>query len=382
MNRYVALLSALLCISCGGGSKESSSQKQSRPDKSEATASSRIELAEDAIQRAVLNNDTVTLRRVIFENPDFNLNRPMDSGDTLLTYAIKMKFNLVRNVLLEKGANPDIVSQNSDYSGQTPLMIAASIGETGSIMALLDAGAAINNQDWLGDTALLKSIKSGTDESARALIYAGADLKIKNDEQESALDLAERFARKDIADYLRGLADLDLGAPTTPLFRKILTDADIVNYRKLIALHPDVPRVLESINPLLITIESTNENNAFEIAVSLLALDVSPNGPIVATTTPLNRAVALKKRNFTELLIRNNADVNLTDNDERPALYYAIQNNDERMVDLLINSGAKDKIGSFKGCKVADAVKKRLTTELERDDNQRIQSRLGCFWTR
>lgn len=377
-NRF--LLSALLCLSCG--KKASSPQNHDKANKDLVTVPERLFSAEKELQRSVEANDTIALRRVIFENPDLNLNRTLNDGDTLLTFSIKKNFPLIRNILLEKGANPDLVSQNVDFSGQTPLMIAASLGDNSSIRALIDASAALNNQDWHGDTALHKAIRNTKDDAARALIYAGADLQIQNDDHESPLKIAQRLERRDIADYILGLVNLELGAPTTEIFRRILRDADIVNYRKLVSLHPEAIREFESINPLVLAIEAQNDLNSFEIAQSLLALKLSPDGPVLAEASPLNRAVALKKMNFTELLLRYKADVNLVDNSGHPPLYYAIDNNDEEMVELLVNNEAKEKFSGFKGCKVADAVKKRLKTAEERFINQKIQSRLDCFWTR
>lgn len=386
--RFQALLVLLLLCSCG--KEASTTSKKTDPVVQPPTVSERLFDAEKELRRAVKTNDTVALRRVLFENSELSLNRALDDGDTLLTYAIKKRFPLIRNILLEKGANPNLVSHHIEFPDQNPLMIAAHLGDTGAIFALLEYNASLNSQDTIGDTALHKAIKNGYDEAAKALIRAGADLQIENDRFDTPLETADSLGRKEIGDFLRGLVNLELGAPTIAVFRQILIDADVVNYRKLIALHPEVIEEYSSINPIALTVESRNDLNGFELAQSLIARKVPVDGPENSETTPLIRAVALKKRNFTELFLRHRADLQKTDSEDRPALYYAIINNDDIMVDLLVNSGAlpsfdrwkNGKRISFRGCKVADSRQRNLREVEENAINRRIQSSLGCRWPR
>lgn len=369
------LISALMVSSCG---KEAATGKSmDASPKKEASVSERLFNAELELRRAVKENDTVRLRLVIFENPDLSLNKYLDDGDTLLVYSIKKKFHLIRNILLEKGAASNQVSLQSDFEGQTPLMIAAHLGDTGSISALLNNGASINLQDNVGDTALHKAIKNGYDEAARTLIRAGSDLQIENDRSESPLETAVALGRKEITIELEALVNLERGAPTVAVFRQILEDGDIVNYRKLVAQHREVIREYSSINPIVISIESSGLNN-FEISQSLLAIGISPDGPEKSATTPLIRAVILRKKNFAELLIGARADLSKVDSDERPALAYAIMNNDEPMVDLLISNGAPVKQGIFRACRTAYSTLRKITNPDEKETMKNILSRLGC----
>ncbi len=383
------LLSALLCSSCG---KEAATGKaREKSHKNEVTTSERLFHAEQELMRAVKMNDTVALRTVIFENPDLSLDKRFHDGYTLLTFAIYKKHRHIRNILLEKGASPELVCLNADYPGFTPLMLAAHLGNTGAISALLDTKAKIDVQDDTGDTALHKAIKNGYDEAAKSLIRAGADLQIENDRLETPLETARNLGRKDITELLHGLMNLEMGAPTISAFRRILLDGDIVNYRKLISFHPDILKEYAVINPLVFTVESENELNSFEIAQSLIARKLSVDGPEDSETTPLIKSVILKKTNFTELFLRMRPNLQKLDKDHRPALYYAIENNDPTMVELLLNHGAHEKFESrsrqgrkirFSGCRTADRKQKDLKTPEEQMINRKIQSLLNCRWPR
>ena len=86
----------------------------------------------------------------------------------------------------------------------------------------------------------------------------------------------------------------------------------------------------------------------------------------------------LKKKNFAELIIGAKADLSKVDSDERPALAYAIINNDEPMVDLLVSSGAPVKLGNFRGCRLAYSTLRKMTDPDEKEIMRNIILRLGC----
>jgi ankyrin repeat protein len=382
------LLSAVIFISCGKKAPTDGAPKKS--GNSEMNVPERLFEARKELRRAVTANDTVALRAVYFDNPDLSLNNYLEDGDTLLTYSIKKKFPLIRNILLDLGARPDLVTQHIDYFDFTPLMLAAHLGDLGAIAALLESRASLNVQDeTLGDTALHKAIKNGYTDAAKSLIRAGASLQLENFAKETPMETAENLGRKEISDFLGGLVELGRGAPSIAVFRQILLDGDIVNYRKLVTKNREVIQEYATINPIVIVLDSPNEINAFEIVQSLLALKLSVNGPENAETTPLIRAVTLKRTNIAELLLRHNPDLQRLDKHDRPALYYAITNNDEKMVEFLLNNGALEKFGKrrqgrkilFKGCKVADVHQNSLKTPAEQRKNRLIQSLLGCRWT-
>lgn len=381
-------LFALIFCSCGKKAQNGTSDTKTK--KSSPSVSERLFDAQMALENAVKSNDTRNLRLVIFENPDLSLDRPLEDGDTLLTHAVKKRYPLIVSILLEKGASPDLKSLEADTPGQTPLMIASFMGQLPIIRILLEKGAYLNYQDDLGDTALHKAILNGYDDAARILIRAGADLLVENNKEQTPVEVATALNRSDIRDTLNGIMGLTQRLPSIEVFRDILENADLINFRKAVNLYPDIIHTYESLNPLVLVTEAQSELRGFELAQALIELKASINGPARAETTPLIRAVTLKKINFVELILGEKPDLEKTDKTDRPALYYAIMNNDLAMTDILIHNGALEKFEtwkdgrkiSFKGCKVADNNQRNLKTPEDQDTNRRIQSRLGCRWTR
>ena len=124
---------------------------------------------------------------------------------------------------------------DADNDGNTPLMIAASLGKVNFVHFLIDNGAETNNKNYNGETALHRAAQSGNNEIIDILFAAGADLNTpdfsgrtplmqaviserrfaverlaalgaylnwRDKNGESALTIAERRKFKPIADFL------------------------------------------------------------------------------------------------------------------------------------------------------------------------------------
>ena len=256
--------------------------------------------------------------------------------------------------------------------------------------ALIALDVFLDSQDDLGDTALHKAILQGYDDLSFILIRAGSEITKRNTNDETPLDLATRLNRTAVRESLDGLESIDKKMPSSAVFKEILLNADVINYKRVIGLYPDILKNYESMNLLALAVASKSELRGFEISLSLIALKVSIDGPEGAETTPLIQAVKLKRKSFVELIIRSGPALDKTDRKDKPALHYAIENNDEGMVDLLVTSGAQEKFEilknnrkvTFRGCRVADSQQRKLTTPEELAMNRKIQLRLGCRWTR
>jgi len=115
---------------------------------------------------------------------------------------------LVRR-LIEQGAgvNPaDINSKN--HHGQTGLMMAAMLGHAAVVRLLVENGAELNHTAKYNLSALMLAVINGHTEIARILAEAGADIQIRGTGAPgfsglTALDLAERAGREEIAALLR-----------------------------------------------------------------------------------------------------------------------------------------------------------------------------------
>jgi hypothetical protein len=94
--------------------------------------------------------------------------------------------------------------------GLTPLIVAASAGQTEAVRALLAQGASVDAVSADGRTALIAAVQSGKIETVRALIAAGANLDRASRGTGTALNVAENTGKPQIAALL-----LTAGARTT-----------------------------------------------------------------------------------------------------------------------------------------------------------------------
>jgi len=103
------------------------------------------------------------------------------------------------NVLLAEGATVDTV----DEAGNTPLMLAAKIGNPRMLDIILRHNPQINERNNDGNTALMISSEMGVVEISRTLIKHGADLSMKNSDGFSPVQIALRHGHRDIARLMR-----------------------------------------------------------------------------------------------------------------------------------------------------------------------------------
>jgi ankyrin repeat protein len=68
-----------------------------------------------------------------------------------------------------------------DKSGETPLMKAASAGDTDTVKALLTAGADVSEKDALGETAMAKAAVAGHADVLKLLLDAGGSRQLDKD---------------------------------------------------------------------------------------------------------------------------------------------------------------------------------------------------------
>jgi hypothetical protein len=81
------------------------------------------------------------------------------------------------------------LNEREPAGGSSPLMSAATFGQTDAALALIDAGADLNQQNNDGSTALLTAAFFCRTEIVEALLAAGADRSIPNNAGSTALDV-------------------------------------------------------------------------------------------------------------------------------------------------------------------------------------------------
>ncbi len=87
--------------------------------------------------------------------------------------------------LLDAGAAADV--NEKDSVGWTALMLAARNGYTATVQALIDAGANVNVKDGDGNTPLMAAAGYGEISTVKALLHAGATVNTENSDGQTAL---------------------------------------------------------------------------------------------------------------------------------------------------------------------------------------------------
>ncbi len=146
---------------------------------------------------AVKRNDLEGLKSVLDEMPDA-LDKQDDLGRTPLHWATEESQLDAAELLLEKGANPNIKAS----TGATPLHL-ASDSELMDMAALLTKhGADLDAVDENGWTPLHFAAVRGQEELADLLLKEGADADVKDDKGWTPLHLAAVQGNRRVAEVL------------------------------------------------------------------------------------------------------------------------------------------------------------------------------------
>lgn len=103
------------------------------------------------------------------------------------------------NVLLAEDTDIDTV----DQQGNTPLMVAAKIGNMRILDILLSHNPDINKQNKNGVTALMIAAESGQYYVAKKLMERGAKISIRNENGNTALTLASKFGHDHLVQFFK-----------------------------------------------------------------------------------------------------------------------------------------------------------------------------------
>lgn len=120
------------------------------------------------------------------------------AGNTALFYAIESRFTGIVRLLLEKGA--DYGHENNEK--MKPAAFAVKHGSVDILKILIEKGADINAKDCYGDTALTWAAYIGSYDSAKLLIDSGADINAVTLHGNTALSLARRQGHSRVAALL------------------------------------------------------------------------------------------------------------------------------------------------------------------------------------
>ena len=125
-----------------------------------------------------------------------NVNLSNKSGETpLMMASIEGELPLVETLVLNKKADVN-------KTGWTPLHYACTTGKLEVAQFLIAHGAMVNALSPSDTTPLMMAVSSGNELLIKYLLDNGADLRMRNHEGYSAIDVAELFSKSDIRDGL------------------------------------------------------------------------------------------------------------------------------------------------------------------------------------
>lgn len=143
-----------------------------------------------------IRDKSIKVTDLLLANPVTNVNLTNKSGENaLMLAAFDGELALVKNLVLEKKAAVN-------KPGWAPIHYAATNGHLDITQFLMANGAQVNSLSPSETTPLMMSIGSGNDQLIKYLLDNGADLRLRNHEGYTAIDVAQLFGKDDIRDGL------------------------------------------------------------------------------------------------------------------------------------------------------------------------------------
>ncbi|KAG6527962.1 hypothetical protein ZIOFF_010098 [Zingiber officinale] len=157
-------------------------------DKAGCDLNSRTESGETALMLCARHKRDGCLRILISSGADLGLRS--FSGDSAISSAASSNWSIgFRDAVLCAIWSGD-VPRSSNPSVFSPIAFAARHGDVAALEVLLRRHEIdIDELDGVGDTPVMITVKEGHVESFRRLVFSGADMKHRNKEGETAIDL-------------------------------------------------------------------------------------------------------------------------------------------------------------------------------------------------
>ena len=133
---------------------------------------------------------------LLLANKAIDVNLTNQNGENpLMMAAIEGQLSLVETLVLKNKAEVN-------KSGWTPLHYACTTGKLNVAEFLVSKGAKVNALSQSETTPLMMAVGSGNDQLIKFLLDNGADLRMRNHEGYSAIDVATLFSKADIREGL------------------------------------------------------------------------------------------------------------------------------------------------------------------------------------
>jgi ankyrin repeat protein len=278
-------------------------------------------------------------------------------GWTPLHIAVYHKLPNVLRLLLEKGADPNLLLPSQSGNERTALNMAVSGGVREVVELLLAHKADVNARDHNGNTPLVRSFRERHHEMVELLLSKGADpnaldasgfppLHIALGAQQTAPptqgSFAERLAQVKNQRTVPGFGGPPQTSPapatpppTTQPSPELMISELLLKY-KANPNQRDKVKDKESETALHLAARTANQA-AVEL---LLKYKADPNARTDSGITPLHWAVQAGKEELLDLLLAHNADVTAAKEDGDTALHSAAAQGLTNVVAKLVQRGA------------------------------------------
>ncbi len=237
--------------------------------------------------------------------------------------------------LIEGGA--DVNAKNN--GGNTALLIAGSAGNYLAVQELLKGKARTDIEDSLTCTVLMRAAMAGHEKTVDALLKAKADVHVKDKAERTALMYALEKGYPQIASLLIS-AGSDVNAKTkggiTPLMLAAKQSVDAVDLLLEVRVDVNVASV-DGFTAMTFALEKGNA----EVIAALVDAGANVNIKTRTGITPLMWAARLRPE-LVNPIIHAGADIHLKSPNGYTALRYAQEARQEEVVNLLVQSGARE----------------------------------------
>ena len=259
-------------------------------------------------------------------------------GGAVLGHAASGGHKEIVELLIAESA--DVNAKSDD--GRTPLHFAATSGHKEIVELLISKGANVNEEDVSGNTPLHYAAVGGSKEVGELLIAEGADVNANGVDGVTPLDVAELGKHPETADLLRkhgGKTGKELkaaGKPTEPVAEaaKVEPVAE--------ATQPEPPTAKAPVISTYFTIHAAAAIGNIEAVKQHLAAETNVNTKDnKGDQTPLHYASVMGHEEIVELLIDNDADVNLKCSTGDTPLDWAMNFNHIETASILRKHGGK-----------------------------------------
>ena len=292
-------------------------------------------------------------------------------GKTALLYAVFENQVKTIEVLLEKGASPNFITDHG-----YPIIMVAWRFE--AIEFLLKKGADVNSRNSKGETALLNKARSGRGKIVELLLKNGADPNIPDQTGNSPLHYSARANYPDVMDLLiRYGARIDPKNKKgkTPLLLALDFYYDILDFpfkRRDNKKVTNTPTALVNYGADVNSVDQKGISPAMAASIlpspEVLKAILKKGGSVHLKDnqglTALMWAASVNQDANVSLLLNNRADPEVKDRNGRTAIFYAAAGGLAESIKVLVQNGSSVNPKDVFGRKPLDWTKNKLAREI------------------